>query len=165
MTPDPHERALRLLAAARAEGIAPAERQWLDSHLAACPQCASEASALARAIQSFRGVPVVAPPLLVARTRLRVRRRAEELRAERERMFPLWVAVALSAAWMLLTTPYTWWAFGWLGRTAGVPDAAWQLGFLLWWFLPATVLAAIAAWRYSSGPGGPLEWTENGGQS
>jgi hypothetical protein len=101
---------------------------------------------------------VLASEETVYRTRLAVRRRAEEMRVERARALPLWVAVTVSAAWILLTTPYVWAAFAWLGRAARVPDPVWQGGFVMWWFLPGTVLAAIMAWR----PAGRLEFTNWG---
>jgi hypothetical protein len=83
-----------------------------------------------------------------------VRRRAEELQEERARAMALWIATGMSTFWMIATAPYLWEAFAWFGRVARIPDAVWQIGFLLCWFLPATVLAVAAAWRHKTSDGG-----------
>lgn len=153
-----HERARQLIAAKHVEGISAADREWLDTHLDACAPCSQEASAVGDAIGSLRAAPVVASAQAVWRTRLAVRRRAEELRSERERAVALWSAVAIAAACVLLSTPFTWWTFAALGRAVRAPDAVWQAGFLLWWFLPATVLAAIMAWRHAGGRADQSHW-------
>ena len=43
-------------------------------------------------------------------------------------------------------------AFAWFGRVSHVPDAMWQAGFVMWWFLPATILAAAVSWRRTANP-------------
>lgn len=146
-----HDRARRLIATDRVEGVPEADRVWLELHLEGCPACAQEAAALASAVQQLRMTPVVAAPELVRRTRLAVRRRAVERSADRSQSVPLWVAVTLSGLWMLVTAPLAWRSCAWIGRAAGLPDVVWQAGFLTWWFLPATVLAAIMAWRHAGG--------------
>lgn len=154
-----HHRARRLIAASHVEDISAADRAWLDAHLEACARCSREVFAVADAIRSLRAVPVVAGAQTVWRIRLAVRRRAEELRIERERSVPLWSAVAIAAAWTLVTTPFSWWTFAALGRAARVPEPVWQVSFLLWWFLPATVLAAIVAWRHAGDGMNSSRWT------
>ena len=153
-----HQDARRLMAASRVEGIAAAERRWLDAHLDACADCAREASELAAAIDALRAAPAVASSDMVRRTRQAVRRRAEGRRTEEARTLPLWVALITSAASMLLTTPYIWGAFASLGQAAGVPEPLWQAGFLTWWFLPATVVTAILAWRHAGEGGRRSHW-------
>jgi hypothetical protein len=138
------------MAAARVEGIAASERKWLDDHLASCSECSTEASALDTALGLLRALPVAASPDLVRRTRFAVRQRAGQLHSERPAAIGLWIATAMSTLWMALTAPYVWRAFAWFGRAAQIPDAMWQLGFVMWWFLPATVLAAAAAWRLTA---------------
>ena len=140
-----HERARKLLAARRIEGISPIEETWLDDHLAQCDDCSKEADTLALAINSLRAFSVTARPEAVRRASASVRMRAEQRRLERERAVPIWIAAAVSSALAIFTTPYTWAVFAWLGRLLQVSDIAWQLGFFMWWFLPATVVAAIAA--------------------
>jgi hypothetical protein len=76
--------------------------------------------------------------------------RAQELQTERGRFTPLWIATAISSAWMILTAPYVWRAFEWFGQIVHIPDAVLETGFLMWWFLPATILAAAAAFRHAT---------------
>ena len=145
-----HERARKLLITAAVEGIASTDRTWLEDHLAGCRNCAQEAEELETAVESLRGgFSVNASPELVENTKLAVRRRLELMNSEPARSTPIWIATALSSACMILTTPYVWRTFEWIGRMANLPDAAWELGFLMWWFLPATVVAAVAAWRHA----------------
>jgi len=145
-----HERARKLLAAVALDDITVGERNWLDRHLAGCTECSSEAGALSAAVQSLRVLTVAASPELVQQTKLAVYRRAQQLQAARSRSAPLWIATAISSIWMILTAPYVWRTFAWFGQMAHMPDAVWQAGFLMWWFLPATVLAAAAASRYTA---------------
>lgn len=148
MNAESHERARQLITRAQVEGIRIDERAWLDDHLASCPECATAADGLTAAVQSFRRLSHPATPELVRQTRLAVRIRAEQLRATRSGWAPLWIATALSSISMVLTTSYVWEAIGWVGRVVHIPAVVWQVGFLMWWFLPATVLAAAAAWRH-----------------
>jgi predicted anti-sigma-YlaC factor YlaD len=148
MSAESHERARQLITKSQVEGIRIDERDWLEDHLACCPECATAADGLAAAVQSLRRLSHPATPELVQQTRLAVRIRAEQLRATRSGWAPLWIATALSSISMILTTSYVWQAFGWVGRVGHIPAVVWQVGFLMWWFLPATVLAAAAAWRH-----------------
>ena len=158
-----HERARKLLTADAVEGITSSERRWLEAHLAACHECSTEATALADSIQSLRAVPVVATAEIVRRTKLAVRTRSQELQAARAQTAPLWIAIAISTVLMIVTTPYVWRAFAWFGGLIQVPNAVWGIGFLMWWFLPATILAAAAAARYGNSEAS--KWvTENWGQ-
>lgn len=150
MKPENHERARQLLTARRVEGINSSERAWLESHLATCEDCSNAAQALDAVIQSLRSMPVVADSELVRQTRLAVHSRAEEREASRTRSVPLWIATAVSSALMIFTSSYVWQVFAWIGSVAGIPSAVWLVGFLVWWFLPATVLAAAAAWRHNT---------------
>jgi anti-sigma factor RsiW len=145
-----HERARNLMAAARVEGIAASDRDWLDRHLASCHECSHEGSVWDAAILSLRALPVSANPELVRQTSLAVHRRAHQLHAERTRTAALWITTGMSTILIILTAPYVWWAFARFGRIAHIPDAMWQLGFLMWWFLPATILGAVAVWRHTA---------------
>src|SRR4030095_1626022 len=99
---------------------------------------------------SLRLVPVTAPAEMVRRTAFAVRRQAEQRLSQREPAVMLWAAAAISSLSAILTTPYIWAAFAWFGRMFHVGNIVWQLAFLMWWFLPATVLAAAAAWRHAA---------------
>lgn len=149
MNESSHQRAARLIAAQCVEGIPPAERAWFDAHLESCEECAALAAATERAIGALRGSSPVLDPGVVRATQLRVRARALELQERQARLRPLWVACAISWLWVALTTPYLWRGFRWLGQAAGVSDPVWQTGFLLGWFLPATLVAAALLWRHS----------------
>jgi len=50
--------------------------------------------------------------------------------------FPRWLLGVFSA-------PLVWKGFSWLGNNLGVPKVALELGFVLWWTVPA--LVAVAA--------------------
>ncbi len=147
MKPDHHLRAKQLLLKARIEGISTDDQRWLDGHWAECPSCTSEANALASMIQSLSSVPVTASADLVRRTSLLVHRRANELRRTRANAAPLSIAAILSGLWVIVTAPYVWSALEWLGRVVHAPYGTWQVSFLMWWFLPATVIAAVAVCR------------------
>jgi hypothetical protein len=148
MSLEEHDRAKKLLACARVEGISTDEQRWLDTHLAGCSACSNEDRTLDAAIASFRMLSVNVDPDTVRRTVLAVHRRAKQLETEREHAGPLCIAAAMSGVWAVLTTPYAWLAFGWLGREFGVSEMSWQLSFLAWWFLPNTILVAAAAWQH-----------------
>jgi anti-sigma factor RsiW len=149
MNLDNHQRARQLLRAARIEGISDEDQRWLDSHVTTCDACANETSLLSASIASWRALNVHAPADLVQRTALAVNHRAAQLRLEREPTLVLWLAAGLSTLWAILTTPYVWAAFSWLGRLVHTGDIVWQFAFVMWWFLPATVLGAAAGWRRS----------------
>lgn len=143
MNKNMHERAERLIVAARVEGIDASDRGWLDRHLAECPQCAAVHEATESAIQSLRSVSLEVDPALIRATRLAVHRRARELRERPIRMLPLWIFCTLSWVLGAVSAPYLWRGFEWIGRRVGVPDLMWQTAFLLWWALPAVAVAAI----------------------
>jgi anti-sigma factor RsiW len=145
-----HERARKLLTAAAVEGITTSERDDLEHHLASCVECSNEAEALTAAIRSLRAFPVAVSPNLASRTKMAVRIRAQELQAERARLTPIWIASALSSICMIFTTPFIWQAFDRLGQVASIPEPVLKIGFLMWWFLPATVLAAAIAFRQTT---------------
>ena len=142
-----HARAKKLIVADRVEGISPEERDWLDSHLADCDECSTEASRLSAAIQTFRAVAMTASPDLVRRTSSMVLQRARQKQTPRRESVAVWIATAVSVASMAYSSPYVWSALAWIARFSHAPDIVWQAGFLMWWFMPATILAAAAAWR------------------
>jgi hypothetical protein len=150
MNPESHERARALLRTARIEGISSGESQWLDAHLEGCVECSIEARSLAAAMDSLRALSVTAPVDVVRRTSLAVHRLAEQRSRKQEPAAFLCVAAAMASVWAILTTPFTWAAFAWLGHLFQVSDVIWQMGFLIWWFLPGTVLAAVLAWQHNA---------------
>jgi len=134
-----HIRAQRLLAESVVEGLRPADETWLHEHLAECPGCAQEASATQNALRALRAVPVNVPRDLAARTQLRVRLRAQETSTATSGNFWLWAVTA--ASWLLgvFSAPLVWRGFAWLGSNFGLPKLAIEMGFVLWWAVPALV--------------------------
>ena len=142
MNQDLHARAEQLIAQERIEGISTADQQWLRQHLAECASCASRAAATEHALRSLRSLSVPFPKSLVSRTQFRVRLRAQQLRAEpRWRM--VWAACGVSWAFGAATAPYVWRGLEWAGHRMGLPNIIWELGFGLWWALPAAVVAVV----------------------
>ena len=142
MSGDVHAKAGQMIAQERVEGISAAERSWLEQHLAECERCAAEAGATEHAIRSLRGLSVALPPALASRTQFRVRMRAQQLRGE-PRWRLVWAACGVSWAFGVATAPYVWHGLEWAGHRVGLPNFIWELGFGLWWALPATIVAVI----------------------
>jgi hypothetical protein len=138
-----HQRAHQLLAESLVEGLRPADEAWLREHLAACSGCAQEAAATQNALRALRAVPVSVPRDLAARTQLRVRLRAQQTSPATNGSFWLWAVTA--ASWLLgvFSAPLVWRGFAWLGANFGLPKLALEIGFVLWWAVPA--LVAVAA--------------------
>lgn len=142
MSKEAHARAEQLIARERVEGISAADQQWLHQHLAECAACTARAGATEQAIRSLRNLSVPLPPALASRTQFRVRIRAEQLRSG-PRWRVVWAACGLSWAFGAATAPYVWRGLEWAGHRLGVPNVVWELGFGLWWALPAAVVAVI----------------------
>jgi hypothetical protein len=156
MSRELHERAEQLMAQERVEGISAAEQQWLRQHLGECADCAARASATEQAIRALRGVSVALPKTLASRTQFRVRMRARQLRGE-PRWRTVWAACGISWAFGAATAPYVWRGLEWAGHRLGVPNLIWQLGFGLWWALPAVVVATILLME-SAGHSNDADW-------
>ena len=62
-------------------------------------------------------------------------------------MTMLWVSCALSWVLGALSAPFVWRAFAWLGKRFELPAIAWQLGFALWWALPAAAVGVVLVMR------------------
>jgi len=138
-----HARAEKLIALERIEGIAPSERDWLAAHLRECQGCAQVAQQTNDAVRILRAVHVSLPRGLAERTRFRLQLRAQEMREREPKRRLLWIMCAMSWALGIATAPYVWRAFEWAGERIGVPRLVWELGFGLWWTIPALVAAAI----------------------
>jgi hypothetical protein len=142
MSKELHARAEQLIAQERVEGISAADQRWLRQHLSECASCAARAGATEQAIRSLRGLSVPFPKTLASRTQFRVRMRAQQLRGEpRWRM--VYTACGISWAFGAATAPYVWRGLEWAGHRLGLPSIVWELGFGLWWALPAAVVAVI----------------------
>lgn len=138
MSREIHDQAERLLLKLSVEGLSPEEGSWLDGHLAGCPSCAEVAGRLEEVIGSLRTMTVAMSAALVEDTRAQVRlRAADPAPAGSVSRVLLWSAFASTWSWMLLSAPYIWRGCAWLGRRAGFADWIWEMGFGLWWLLPA----------------------------
>jgi hypothetical protein len=143
MSQDVHARAGELIAQERVEGISAAERSWLEQHLAECELCTEQERTTEEAIRALRGVAIPLPRTLASRAQMRVRLRAQELHAQEPHWRLILAACGVSWAFGAVTAPYVWRSLAWLGHRAGMPKIMWEMGFGLWWALPAVVVAVI----------------------
>jgi len=143
MSENLHARAERLIAQERIEGISQSERDWLAAHLRECTSCAQVAQQMNEALRTLRAIPIPLPRGLAARTQFRVQLRAQEMREREPKRRLLWIMCAMSWALGIATAPYVWRAFEWAGERIGLPRLVWEMGFGLWWTIPALVAAAV----------------------
>ena len=138
-----HVRAEKLIAQERIEGVSQSEREWLAAHLRECTSCAQVAQQTNEALRTLRAIPIPLPRGLAARTQFRVQLRAQEMREREPKRRLLWIMCAMSWALGIATAPYVWRAFEWAGERIGLPRLVWEMGFGLWWTIPALVAAAV----------------------
>jgi hypothetical protein len=143
MSENLHARAERLIAQERIEGITQSEGDWLAAHLRECAACAQIAQQTNDALRTLRGMPIPLPRGLAARTQFRVQLRAQEMREREPKCRLLWIMCAMSWALGVATAPYVWRAFEWAGERLGLPRLVWEMGFGLWWTIPALIAAAV----------------------
>jgi len=143
MNENPHARAQHLLAESAVEGLGKADEAWLREHLAGCVDCAREAVTATELLHALRSAPVSVPRDLAARTQLRVRLRAQEVSKAASGSLLLWLVTA--ASWLLgvFSAPLVWKVFSWMGSIVGVPKLVLEVGFVLWWTVPALVAVAV----------------------
>lgn len=150
MSEDVHQRAERLLAISKVEGISAAEREWLEAHLEDCARCAKRATAVEQVVASLRSVSIPPDPAVVEAVRRRVRMRAAELHEQQARLRALWIACAFSWVLGVLSAPLLWWGLQRIGEHLALPSPVWAIAFILWWTLPAAGAGAIFAWLRGS---------------
>ena len=144
MSENRHQRAQQLFDQSLVEGLSSADQAWLDAHLQDCAPCAREVASTRELLHALRTVPVSVPSDLAARTQLRVRLRAQESAQTSSSSALLWVITA--ASWLLgvLSAPLVWRGFAWVGAQLNLPKPVLELGFVLWWAVPALIaLAAV----------------------
>ena len=143
MTNHEHQRALDLIMRRDVEGIDGSEAAWLESHLTSCAECSSYAVSLRAAGQAFRSMPVMASHGLVTTTQARLRARALEIRERESRLFLIGVSFCLGVL-SSTASAWLWWRFGgWVAEQVGLPQAIVGPGVLLFWLLPAIVIAVL----------------------
>jgi predicted anti-sigma-YlaC factor YlaD len=161
MKAESHDRALQLIARACVEGMPEADSAWLRAHLEECESCAGHARHTDRALRLLRTAAIPLPDGLASRTQFRVRLRAQELREREPKRRALWLACAVSWAFGIASAPYVWRLFAWFGERTGVPKLVWELGFGLWWTIPALIAAALLLTE-SSRKGEQADWINQG---
>jgi hypothetical protein len=151
MNEDLHARAQQLFSQSIVEGIPAAEQSWLEAHLRECAGCAREAEKTRELLGALRNIPVTVPGDLAARTQLRVRLRAQQTAAASPSNALLWIITA--ASWLLgiFSAPLVWRGFAWLGERANLPKPVLELGFVLWWAVPALVAVAVVLHQRAAG--------------
>ena len=142
MSEDLHQRGLELLVKARVEGLSRSESDWLSTHLQECESCNELARQTDRALRMLRTAAIPLPAGLASRTQFRVRLRAMELREREPKRRMLWLACAVSWIFGIASAPYVWRVFEWIGQLTGTPKLVLEIGFGLWWTIPA-VFAVI----------------------
>jgi hypothetical protein len=140
MSDNIHERAQKLIAQRRVEGVSADEQSFLAAHLAECKSCMALDSQTQAALSAFRATRIELPENLAARTQLRVRMRAEQLGEREPGRKLLWAMVGLS--WMLgaASAPLVWRGFEWLGSELGLPKLVLISGMALWWLVPGLLV-------------------------
>jgi anti-sigma factor RsiW len=138
-----HARAQQLIDQYHVEGLAANDREWLDAHLQDCPRCSAIAQATQSALRALRTISIPFPSGLASRTQFRVRLRAQELQEREPRSLAVWAIAGISWALGIVTAPYVWQLFAWMGNRLHVPKVLWELGFGLWWLIPALIAGGI----------------------
>jgi len=146
---DDHEQARRLMDMERVEGLAAAERRWLQEHLADCEACAGWETSTEAALRLFKSAPVAVPLGLAESAKLRVRERVAELEQQRARTVALIVGCGLSWLMGVASAPLVWKACAWIGSLFDLPRIVWVLGFACWWLVPAATVGLLIAWAGS----------------
>lgn len=161
MSENLHTRALQLVAKGRVEGLAQSESDWLSAHLQDCEFCNEHARQTDSALRALRTAAIPVPADLASRTQFRVRLRAMELREREPKRRMLWLACAASWIFGIASAPYVWRVFAWFGHVTGAPKLVWEIGFGLWWMIPA-VFAVIVLLLESAGRSEEPEWMKPG---
>jgi hypothetical protein len=143
MNQETHARAEQLIAQERVEGISPAEHDWLSAHLQECADCADRARHTEHALRALRTMSIPLPSGLASRTQFRVQLRLQELREREPKRRALWLACVVSWAFGIASAPYVWRLFQWFGQRTGAPKLVWELGFGLWWTIPALFFVIV----------------------
>jgi hypothetical protein len=143
MNGDVHDRAVRLMAERRVGALSRENEQRLAAHLAECANCSAEDARVEEALSALRAMQISVPRNLSARTQLRVRLRAEELREHGPASRLVWAVAVMSWVFGLATAPFVWRGFAWLGGELHLPKLVWATGVVLWWVVPALVATGI----------------------
>jgi hypothetical protein len=161
MKENSHARAEHLISKERVENLSQAEHELLAAHLQECESCAEFARQTDQALQGLRTAAISVPSDLASRTQFRVRLHAMELRQHEPHRRTLWFACAASWIFGIASAPYVWRLFEWFGQLTGVPKLVWEIGFGLWWTIPAlfaVIVLLLEGAKQSEEP----EWMKQG---
>ena len=161
MSENLHKRVQQLIAKERVEGLSQSEHVSLAAHLQDCDTCAEYARQTDQALRGMRTAAISVPVGLASRTQFRVRLRAMELREREPKRRALWVMCGLSWVFGIASAPYVWRLFEWFGQVTGVPKLVWEIGFGLWWAIPAA-FAAIVLLLENARQSDEADWTKQG---
>jgi hypothetical protein len=151
MNENVHQRAEQLAAQSLVEGISSSDQFWLEAHVRKCPACSRQVAATQELLTALRSVPVSVPSDLAARTQMRVRLRAQESAQTSSSDALLWVITAASWFVGVLSAPLVWRGFAWVGAELNLPKPVLELGFVLWWGVPALVALAVVLHQRAAG--------------
>jgi hypothetical protein len=140
---DAHERARTLIALAGPEAPSHADQIWLAAHVETCGPCRAFAESTRETIHALRAIPIAADRSLVSTAQMRVRRRALELRRQREHLWLVSVSCIAVTLCALLSTVVMWRGFAWLGERTLLDSSIWQVAFLVFCVMPALVVGVI----------------------
>ncbi|MGH9513299.1 MAG: hypothetical protein ACRD2U_14295 [Terriglobales bacterium] len=153
MNSDPHERARLMIASSgprkilgsepSSSGESRSEELWLATHLESCALCREFAESSRETIQSLRGIPVMASERLVSTTKMRVRRRTEELHRQQERLWVVWACCAAVTLSTVISTAVLWGGFEWMGRLTGLSAPVWEGGFMVLYLMPGVLIGIL----------------------
>ena len=78
---------------------------------------------------------------------------AEELREHGLGRKLLWTIAGVSWALGIASAPWVWRAFEWVGHRTGAPKLIWEVGFVMWWAVPALLATGVvlAIWNGRAG--------------
>jgi anti-sigma factor RsiW len=141
MPSESHERARRLLDGV--EDGSPADRRWLDEHLAACAECACHAELSVRASAALRAFAFEVDPAAALRVNAAVVAQVDRLVDQRRLRNAAFAALALT----FTGTSAVWVAVDWWARQAHVSAAVWQPVLALFWILPSLLLDGVLLFR------------------
>lgn len=161
MSENLHQRALQLVAKGRVEGLTQSETDWLNTHLQDCEVCNEHARQTDRALRALRTFAISLPADLASRTQFRVRLRGMELRERQPKRRMLWLACAASWIFGIASAPYVWRVFAWFGQVTGAPKLLLEIGFGLWWTIPA-IFAVIVLLLESARQSEEPQWMKPG---
>lgn len=138
-----HERTRQLISQELIEGIPESDRRWLEAHLKDCERCSASAAAVGRALHALKAIAIPVPSGLARRTQFRVHLRMQEQQAVKAKPGFLWIACAISWIFGAISASYVWQGLQWATERMALPRFVPEVGFGLWWALPAIVAGAI----------------------